>query len=513
MRNRYLASMALAIGLILATSACSNANPAPDTAAATLTLGNTSPPTNFDPVEAGEAGNVPYYQTPYDSLILRKPDGSYSPMLATDWELAEDNTSITLNLRTDVTFSDGEPFDAEVAKANLERFKAGTGPLSRQLIRLDTVKVVDKDTITLNYSAPDPDIIDSLSSAAGRMASPAAFKDAKSLATTPVGSGPYVMDVAATVPGSTYTFTAREGYWNPDLQKFAKIVFKIFPDEVSLLNALQSKQVDAGNIGIPDNRAGADAAGIRYLTPDANLAWSGIIFYDRTGALVPALGDLRVRKAIAKCFDVDAIQEALFKGTGVQTTQIFNQASPGYDPSLNAAYDYDLAAAKKLMQDAGYENGFDVTFPINSNTTPAYQENFRKSLGALNINVTFENLGITPQWFEGVQSGRYALSPAIFGSTPTDWVVMNNLLVEDAAWNPLKTKDPRLSALIKQYPSTPVEERGDVVKQINEFLVENIWFVPWLWLEERYYVATDIEVTLQTGQNVPSIYNYAPAGS
>ncbi|MDQ0675190.1 peptide/nickel transport system substrate-binding protein [Pseudarthrobacter siccitolerans] len=520
MHSRILASAALAVGLAVGATACSGGEPAPagnggaaGAPTKTLTLGSIVGPQTFDPAGVGEANFVPYAQAPYDSLILRQPDGSYAPMLATDWKLAADNTSITLNLRTDVTFSDGKAFDAEAAKANLERFKAGTGPLARELARLASVEAVDKDTITLKYSAPDPDIIFSLSDAAGRMASPAALQDAKGLATKPVGSGPYVMDSAATVQGSTYTFTARKDYWKPELQKFAKVVFKIFPDEVSLLNALQSKQVDAANLTANNNRKAADAAGIKHLTPDANLAWNGMIFYDRTGAIVPALGDVRVRQAMAMSFDVDTIQKALFSGTGVQNTQVFNAASPGYDKSLNDAYSYDVDKAKKLMTEAGYADGFDLTIPINANTTPAAQENFKNSLGQLNIRVTFENLGTVPQYFAGVQSGKYAVSPATLGSTPTDWVVLNNYIVEKAVWNPLHSSDPKLTALIEQYPSTPEDKRGELVRQINEFLVDNVWFDPWLWVEEQYFVATDVNVTLQTGLNVPAIYNYAPAGS
>ncbi|WP_327583711.1 ABC transporter substrate-binding protein [Nonomuraea sp. NBC_00507] len=513
MHIRSVVAAALAVGVTMGAGACAGAEPQSPSGAATstLTLGSIIAPQTFDPAGAGDANFVPYAQAAYDSLILRKPDGTYAPMLATDWKLTDDNTSVTLNLRPNVTFSDGTPFDAEAAKANIEHFHDGTGPLSSELALLDSVKVVDADTVTLAYTSPDPDILYNLSDAAGRMASPAALKNPQSLATTPVGSGPYVLDTAATVQGSTYTFTARPQYWNPELQQFGKVVFKIFPDEVSLLNALQSRQVDAANLTGADNRKAATAAGIKHLTPDSNISWTGTIFYDRTGSIVPALGDKRVRRAIAMSFNVPQIRKALMADTGVPNTQIFRQASPGYDEALNNAYAYDVAGAKKLMAEAGYAGGFDLTLPINANTTPAAMENYKNSLGALGIRVTFKNLGTIPQYFAGLQSGKYAMSPAIFGAGPTDWKVINNYLVEKATWNPLHTTDPKLSQLIQSYPAAAEKDHAKIIGEINKFLVDNVWFDPWLFIEEQYFVAGPVNVTLQKDQNIPSIYNYAPA--
>src|SRR5699024_9757394 len=155
----------------------------------------------------------------YDTLILREPDGEYVPMLAESWEFSNENRTITLDLRDDVSFSDGEPFDAEAVVANFEHFAEGTGPLSTQLSGFESAEAVDEYTVEATFEEPIPDLVYNLSDAAGRMASPASLDD-ESLATVPVGTGPYVMDVDATVNGSVYTLTAREDYWNADLQKF-----------------------------------------------------------------------------------------------------------------------------------------------------------------------------------------------------------------------------------------------------------------------------------------------------
>ncbi len=151
-------------------------------------------------------------------------------MLATAWKYNDTNTKLTVDLRTDVTFSDGAKFDAAAAKANMDHFKKANGPQMGQLASVSDVAVVDADTIDINLSAPEPALEYFLSQAAGLMGSPPAALGTDAIKTVPVGSGAYVMDKAASVKDSQSVFTAREGYWNKDLQKFKKLTLKILLD-------------------------------------------------------------------------------------------------------------------------------------------------------------------------------------------------------------------------------------------------------------------------------------------
>ena len=94
----------------------------------TLNLGQLQDIASWDPAQAHVGSRLVPYQLPYDTLILREPDGSYSPMLATTWGYTDDtNSTFSLDLRTDVTFSDGEKLDAEAVKANLDHFRSANG--------------------------------------------------------------------------------------------------------------------------------------------------------------------------------------------------------------------------------------------------------------------------------------------------------------------------------------------------------------------------------------------------
>ena len=101
----------------------------------------------FDPHES-EIGNfLQYLQPVYDTLMRMTADGEIVPMLATSWEYVDDsNTLLELKLRDDVTFSDGEHFDADVAKANLEKGLESTGPRAALIGSIETVEVIDPTT-------------------------------------------------------------------------------------------------------------------------------------------------------------------------------------------------------------------------------------------------------------------------------------------------------------------------------------------------------------------------------
>lgn len=507
-RKRDLAAGAAALVAALVISGCTpSADGGGSDQADALRLGSTVGPQSWDPAQIGDANYVPYAQAAYDSLILREPDGSLVPMLATEWEFSDDNRTVELTLRDDVTFSDGTEFNADAVKANFEHFATGSGPLATQLIGLESVDVVDDTHVSATFSAPIPDLEYNLSDAAGRMASPAALDD-ESLATVPVGTGPYVMAESETVQGSTYTFTAREDYWAPQLQKFDRIVFQVYQDQTSMLNALKSGQVDAGNLFGIDIVDEAKASGIEIMQPDVHISWMGLLLFDRAGETIPELGDVRVRQAIAYALDRDAFIKAV-QPEGVETDQIFNEGSAAYQDSMT--YDYDLEKAKSLMSEAGVD-GFTITIPSSGGGLPdaTTQTALTEQLGAIGITVEFENVD-SSSFIGDLLSGKYPIAFMVLGAVPTDWFVVQSYLTPNSAWNPYKVSDPELQGLIDAIPGQSDDERSESFAAINQFVLDNVWFAPIFWAAENYAVAGPIDVELQTGQNVPSLYNYSPA--
>lgn len=499
------AATALTVSAALALTACGGtANSGPAAAAATaLTIGTIQDVRSWDPAQAHVGHVLQPYQAVYDTLILREPDGKLSPMLATEWKYNEANTKLTVDLRTDVTFSDGAKFDAEAAKANMDHFKKANGPQMAQLASVSDVAVVDADTIDINLSTPDPALEYFLSQAAGLMGSPKAL-GSEGIKTEPAGSGPYVMDKAASVKDSQTVFNARKDYWNKDLQKYQKLTFKILADITARTNALVSGQVDAT---ILDPKTGKQAEGAKMKLAANEVDWQGLLLLDRDGAKNPALKDVKVRQAINYAFDRKTILDQVMLGQGTPTSQPFGKASGAWTEELENHYSYDPAKAKQLLKEAGYENGLTLEIPAVPNFETQISV-VKQQLADVGITL---NVGaaLTNTFTSDVAAQKYTtMYFSLFQGEPT--VAINQIISTKALYNPFKNANPELDAKIEAVRAGGADA-GKLAQDVNKYVVEQAWFAPLFRVNQMYYHNSKVDVTPQIQQAVPSIYNYSHA--
>ena len=469
-----------------------------------LTLGVLGEPRTWDSSQAHVGHGLQPYQVAYDTLILREPDGKLSPMLATKWQYNQDNTLLTVDLRTDVSFSDGEKFDATAAKANLDNFRKANGPQMSQLTAVTDVKAVDADTVELALSAPDPSLEFYLSQAAGLMGSPKAL-GSENIKTEPVGSGPYVMDKAASVAGSQLVFTPREGYWNKDLQKFSKVTLKTLQDATARTNALVSGQVDATLLD-PKTGKQAEGAGMKLVTNQVD--WTGLLLLDRNGEVNKPLGDVRVRQAINHALDRKTILEQIRLGRGTPTSQVFGKDSGAWVEELENKYPYDPEKAKALLTEAGYATGVTIEVPSLPAEEPALLAVLKQQLADIGITM---NVGapIANTFASDVAAKKYpVIEFNLFQGEP--WVAINQMISTKALYNPFKTSSPELQAQIDAV-QTAGKDAGQKAQEVNRYVTDNAWFAPLFRVDQMYYHNSKVTVTPQVQQAVPSIYNYAPA--
>lgn len=471
--------------------------------ASTLKLGILGDISSWDPSQAHVGHALQPYQAPFDTLLLRSPEGELEPMLAESWEYNEDNTVLTLTLRDDVTFTDGEAFNADAAKANLERFPTMGGRQAPQLASVESIEALDETTLVLNLSAPDPALTYYLSQAAGLMASPAQF-DSSDVDSMPIGSGPYVMDSASSQAGSIYTFTKNEDYWNPDLQKFDSVEMRVLTDATARLNALQSGQIDATLLDTttaPQAKSAGKQELIYYVD------WNGLILIDRDGELNPAIGDVKVRQALNYAFDRDTLLETLQGGNGEVTSQPFGVNSGAYDEALDTYYTYDPDKAKELLAEAGYADGFTLSMPAYPGTEQLVAV-LQQQLA--DIGVTLDAQTITAAEVATVFADKkYPIVPyQLFQGSA--WVNINQWITTSSPFNPFGATSPELQADIDAVQMAG-EDPGEAGVAVNEYVVENAWFVPFYRVAQLYYYNDNLTVEPQVEQAVPSIYNYAPA--
>lgn len=422
---------------------------------------------NFDP--ANGSMNVFNFLAPvYDTLIMRTSDGGFQPNLATEWGYT-DPTTFTLTLRTDVTFEDGTPLDAQAVVANIENVKAGAGAYAGQFGNFDMVTAVDESTVEISLATPDPTLPVLLSTVAGMIANPAAL-GTDGLATTPAGTGAYTYNASESVADDTLVYDLRDDYWNPGHHHFSRVTLRIFSDEMAAANAVLAGEVDISEFGTPGPVSRILDSDMEFTGAPFNV-W-GVHILDRDGTLVEALGNTQVRQALSYAVDRQTIVDTVQNGVGEPTTQILKDWMEGYDPALQDAYPYDPDRAVELLEEAGYPDGFSFQV-VSISLMDQYAQAVQAYLADIGVDLQIETVPLD-QYISSIFSGEYPATFLPWGAVDS-FFDFGQLYTPDAAFNPFGVSNDEFNALYEQAASAGDDERDELLRQINTLMVEEGW--------------------------------------
>ncbi len=340
----------------------------PAACAATLTVALAGDPGALDPAQSGNYIDRNVFAALCDKLIDTDPEFQLVPQLATNWEWAQDNLSLTLHLRDGVRFQDGTAFDAAAVKVNLDRAKTMQGSLRRAELQLVTeVEVVDPLTVGIHLSAPYAPLTAILADRSGMILSPQAIAErGKDIALHPVCAGPFSFTERVAQDRIVLDRFAR--YWNASAIHIDRLVYRPIADSTVRLVNLQSGQVQ-----IADQIAPSDAAAVQRdaklaLARHTAAAYRTIQFnVDHGPRSQTKLGqDARVRLAFEKSLDRRAINEVVFNGLFAPNNQTEAPDSRYWDPDHQVP-ERDLDGAKTLLRQAGAER---VAFALQVSNSP-----------------------------------------------------------------------------------------------------------------------------------------------
>ncbi|MFM5905216.1 MAG: ABC transporter substrate-binding protein [Micrococcales bacterium] len=501
--NKRIAAAATAVSVALAV--LSGGMPAQAAKQTTLTIGSLIEVKSWEPSQADLGHMAPLYQSVYDNLITRLPNGKYVGNLASKFTWDASHTSLTLKLRKNVVFTDGAKFDAKVAKANLDAFIKGNGPYSNTLAGAN-VFVIDPFTIRISLGSANPDLLYYLATTDSYMASPNALGTA-GLKTKPVGSGPYIYD-ASSVVGSQLVFTANPKYWDKKKIKFQKIVFKLIPDVTARLNALLSGQIDATLLDVKTAKTASDRGMKLYSN---NVDWAGLLMLDRSGKTNKDLADPRVRQAIAYSIDRAALLKSVQQGYGTVTQSPFGKTSGAWDAKLEKSYSVDNAKAKKLLADAGHPDGLTIDLP--SWPDPTLRAVLSDQLSKSGITLNWVSVPVA-DYRNQLKASKWAMGVFQLGlAAQTPWVTINFLAAPNASWNVFKSTDPIISNALDSINKNQSEKNVTAqAKIINKFLIDQAWFIPFFQLPQLYFTNSHVKTANSVANAIPYIYNFAPTG-
>ncbi|MCR5856651.1 ABC transporter substrate-binding protein [Mesorhizobium sp. J428] len=425
----------------------------------------------MDPQQQSGSG-VPFLRPVYESLFEKGPKGEVQPLLATGYKV--DGLDVTITLREGVTFSNGEPFNAEAAAANINRgVKLG---IIEGLKTVEAASAADEHTLKIRLKEFDPAIIDSLCYTGGMMIAPAAIAD-PALDRNPVGTGPYVYKKEESREGEVRIYLPNPTYWDKDKIGLARYEVWEIPDDTARLNALKTGQIDAGNwLSNPQ-------AAIIDRTPDLKLIRNNgglnyhVIISDREGTVVPAFADPLVRKAMALAIDREGFNKAIQFGLAAKSFQPYGKGDWAYEPSLEGVYDYNVEKAKELMAQSKFPDGFTFDMP----SIPIYQSRLEALAGFFKeIGITMNIVPQEPGTLARVSRTTNFPATNLVWNTITDPKFLAlRYIYEDAAYNPFKAKpsDTLLTLAKEGLSSVETDVRAPVYRKMAQQLAEEAFLI------------------------------------
>lgn len=481
----------------------------------TLTVGIGTPPISLDPLRAA-VGTSRWFEDPaYTSVLDINDDGEVVAGLADEWGYeGEGNTEFSFTLREGLEFSDGTPVTAQAVVDSYDYFIAnGSGPGRPPFLGI-TAEAVDDLTVHLTSATPNP-VIDQMLGGnyyAFTPISPAGLADDEARARETFGVGPYVLDSEATIPDNTYVYVKNDNYYDPDVAQYERIEIKVIADQAQLVQALNTGQVEV--IQVDPNVV--STLGDEHQLLERAALWVGLIIVDRNGALVPAFADERVRQALAMSIDRTAIAQASAGEFGQPAVQFATDGDPsyGYDPELEELFPYDPDAARELLAEAGYPDGFSFTVLYQGPSQADTKLVQALAAAFAEIGVTME-LKAEPEfgaWVTDFTSLQYPAT--IFGGGGTSmFFATQGYFLPNGIFNIFNIDDPEVTALYTELSLAGGDEVGEKARELNRLVTEKALSIPVYTTTSLYAVAPTVEgvAWLGAGPDINSIIRWSPA--
>lgn len=506
-RTFLLATILLSFSLLLA--ACSGGEETKDESdnsgseskdGGTLIFGRGADSVGLDPVNITDGESVRVTNNIYERLFVYDENLKLDGNLATDYKVAEDGKTWTINLKEDVQFHDGTDFNAEAVVFNFNRwmdkdnpyhdgdftyyaflfggFKGDPGHI------VEYVKAIDETTVEIKLTKKVGPFISYLAVPMLGIASPTAIKEyGEEYYEHPVGTGPFKF--VSWSRNDKIVLEKNENYHVDGQPKLDKLIFRVIPDNSSRLTALQTGEIDMMDGMNPDSvEIVKSTEGIEFVArPSFNMGYMAFNMEKEP------FDNVKVRKAIDKAINKQAIVDAFFNGLADVAVNAIPPSLWGYNDEVGPV-EYDVEVAKQLLADAGYPDGFDTTLYTMNNPRPympqpmKIAEAIQADLKEIGINAEIK----TFEWATYLEKGSQgAHDMALFGWTGVmadpDNFLFPNLSATNAekpANNRAFYKSEEFTSLLQEARSTfERKERAELYRQAQAIMFEDR---PWAML-------------------------------
>ncbi|WP_072803873.1 ABC transporter substrate-binding protein [Rhodococcoides yunnanense] len=465
-----------------------------------------------------------------DSLVYQDVDGNIQPWLASSWDVSEDGTQYTFELRDGVTFSDGTPLDAAAVKYNFDRIKnpeTGSSYAASVIGEYAEGVVEGPLTFRLVLKTPVTALLQGLSLAYLGIQSPT-YLEAQGSDTcgSIVGSGPFVLDQA--VKGQSYTLTRRDGYdWPFDGAEHEgnayldSVTYNVVSEGSVRVGGLSSGQYDLVN-SIATSQLAAVKANSQLEVLDYTAP--GIANAIAINATSPIFSDLAVRQAFQSAVDVDTLVSSALFGQVEPARGPVSTTSKYFDDTVAGSYGYDPDKANRLLDEAGWSeknaDGIRVkdgrplkpvlfTFPDPAQDLLSLLASIQQEVRKVGIDLDVQSFDRTT-WNTKINANEYDLHVHSYFRADPDIArtVYSTAFEPPNGYTFARPQDPVLEDLLQRGSRTPDgPERQDIYEKIQHEVIDQGFSLPLYANQRTFAYKTDVHGVRVTGTSVPYLYD------
>lgn len=531
--SHLLASCVLALGL----AGCS---PQDEVSSKTLNVafwGDNTTLVSLDPFQVYWLEHRVLLRNVAESLTDQDPDsGRIIPWLAKDWQISEDALSYTFHLRQDVTFSNGERFDAAAVKKAFDNDKAFAEQLpatfgATYLAGYDHAEVIDDFTVRLVLSRPNAGFLQATSTTNLAILAPASYQLSareRSLGKI-IGTGPFILEHYTPEVGARLVKRADYAWASANMKNrgptyLDAVEISYIPEE-SVRNGLFLQ----GKVDILWPRNPFSEVDLKLLQSKGatiksrSLPGPALNLYPNTRNGRP-LGDRQVRLALQKAIDRTTYAHTVYNAAFPVVTGVYDVTTPFFKDQADKLA-HDPQGAERLLDAAGWSKGSDgYRHKDGKRLTLTYNLSPAESAGDVLIQDQLRQVGIDLQlkvltraeWVAGNAAGNYDLTSTYM--TRADPIILQTILDPRAANSSTvatNTYEPQVLVEAQTLFDTGItatrdEQRARAYGRLQDLLIEQgsafplyerVWQAAtsarvkdFRWTAEGFAILSDIQV-------------------